>query len=181
MQLKREIEGLKSIGPQMNILKYSVYTLLGGISLSLAPGFACDITDLPCWDGGKCNIQFKNRTGNASGDASGTTINQSSAAQTIKVKAVKSNGDKAGNKLSIDVNASKTMNMEKKYKKNFSTIKVSTTNGVTLGFALNCKAVKNILRGNGTCKVFHGTTAESSNTYVLGYSCDGGSVDGPSF
>jgi len=143
------------------------------------PAFACDITGLDCWDDGKCNIHFKNHTGDASGDASGTPINQSSAAQTIKVKAQKSNGDKVGNQLTITSSAKNTMNMENKYDEGFDHIKVSSTNGVTEGFSLSCSNVKAILDGNGTCKVFHGSTSKSSNTFVLGYSCDGGNVDGP--
>ncbi len=153
---------------------------LGLCGLS-APAFACDITQLDCWDGGKCNIQFKNHTGDASGDAGGTPIKQSSAAQTIKVKAVKSTGDKAGNQLTITSGAKNTMNMENKYEKGFEKIKVTSTNGITEGFDLSCSTVKKIIDGNGTCKVFHGTTSQSDNTYVLGYSCDGGNVDGPSY
>ena len=152
-----------------------------GIYAIVRPAYACDITPLDCWDDGKCNIQFKNHTGDASGDASGTPISQSSAAQTIKVKALNSNGDKAGNQLTVSVGKKNTMNMENKYDKGFASIEVSSTNGITEGFDLNCNTVKAILDGNGTCKVFHGTTAKSDNTYVLGYSCDGGKVDGPSY
>lgn len=148
--------------------------------LIVGPASACDITTLPCWNGGKCSIQFKNHTGDGGGDSGGTPIKQSSAAQTIKVKALKSNGDKAGNQLTITAGAKNTMNMENKYEKNFDRVKVSSTNGVTEGFSLSCNTVKAILKGNGTCKVFHGTTSKSSNTFVLGYSCDGGKTDGPS-
>lgn len=164
---------------------YSKPRLFGVFSLVVyaiaAPAFACDITQLDCWDSGKCNIEFKNHTGDASGDASGTPISQSSAAQTIKVKAMTSGGDKVGNQLTITSSAKNTMNIENKYEKGFDKIRVSSTNGITEGFDLSCSMVKAILDGNGTCKVFHGTTSQSSNTYVLGYSCDGGDVDGPSY
>ena len=152
-----------------------------GLSALAAPAHACDITGLDCWNGGKCNIQFKNHTGDATGDAGGTPISQSSAAQTIKIKALKPNGDKAGNQLTITAGAKNTMNMENKYDKGFEKIRVSSTNGITDGFDLFCNTVKSILDGNGTCKIFHGSTSQSSNTFVLGYSCDGGNVDGPSY
>jgi len=165
----------------MRIKKIALSFIIGGAGLSTMPASACDITSLSCWADGKCNIQFKNHTGEANGDGSGTSISQVSAAQTIKVKAEKSDGSKAGNKLTIAVNASNTMNMENKYKKKFSTIQVSSTNSITDGFSMTCNTVKKILNGNGSCKIFHGTTADSSNTFVLGYNCDGGKVRGPDF
>ena len=152
----------------MRIQKIALSLIVGGSACSAMSASACDIANLSCWDDGKCNIQFKNHTGEANGDASGTSISQVSAAQTIKVKAEKSDGGKAGNKLTIAVNASKTMNMENKYKKKFSTIQVSSTNSITDGFSMTCNTVRKILDGNGTCKIFHGTTSDSSNTFVLG-------------
>lgn len=146
--------------------------------LTAAPAAACDITQLPCWDNGKCNIQFKNHTGDASGDSGKTSIDQTSSATTIEVKALK-NGDKVGNKLTISAGAKNTMNIENKYEKGFDSIKVNAKNNAADSFTMSCGVVKAVLDGNGTCKVFHGETGESSNLYVLGYKCDGGDVYGP--
>ena len=150
-------------------------------SLALAyPAHAvCDITTVDCWSNGKCNIDFRNKTGEASGADKGTVLDQSSAAQTIKVKAKKNNGNTAGNTLSITAGAKSTMNVENKYDKNFDFIRVSSTNGVTSSVTLSCSTVKKVLAGSGSCKIFHGEDPATTNFYRLGYSCDGGSVVGP--
>lgn len=150
-----------------------------GLLIAHPASAKCDITTLPCWSNGKCNIDFRNKTGEASGADKGTSLDQTSAAQTIKVKAVQSDGDTAGNKLSITAGAKNTMNMENKYDKNFETVRVSSTNGITSGVSLSCSVVKKVLAGSGSCKIFHGEKAGSSNTFYLGYSCDGSSVVGP--
>jgi len=148
--------------------------------LVAAPAHAvCDITSVKCWSDGKCNIDFRNKTGEASGSDKGTTLDQSSSAQTIQVKAMKNNGDKAGNKLKITAGAKSTMNIENKYDKNFDYIRVSSTNGITGSVSLTCATVKKVLAGSGSCKIFHGTKAGSANFYYLGYSCDGSAVVGP--
>jgi hypothetical protein len=158
-------------------IKYGLSVLPLMAVLIAGPAAACDITSEPCWSNGKCNIKFKNHTGENNGDASGSPIEQSSAAQTIKVKALKENGKTAGNSFSITAGASKTMNLEKKYNKNFSRIRVSSTNGITKALSMECSDIKAVLRGNGNCNIFHGYNTEE--TFVLGYSCDNGEIDGP--
>lgn len=142
---------------------------------------ACDISQTKCaLNGGKCNIKFRNQTGISSGSDSGTDIIQESSAQTVKVKALKDNGDKAGNALTIAAGASNTMNVDKKANKNFAKIRItsmSTVEGVTMG----CSEVQDVLNGNGTCKVFYGygASGNSHTDFRLGYNCDGGNVVGP--
>ena len=139
----------------------------------------CDITNEKCWSNGKCNIKFKNKTGESSGYAKGTGVDQESLAQTITIKAAKENGDAAGNKLSITAGASKTMNIEKKYKKNFHHIRVksSTTDE---SISIKCGDIKDILRGNGNCNISRGlrTDADGTSFYTLAYSCDNTEVAG---
>jgi hypothetical protein len=154
------------------------------IAFLLAPGAAaqCDITKTKCWvQNGKCNIEFKNRTGDSGGSDGSSNLNQSSSAQTVTVKARKSNKDKAGNKLTIAAGASNTMNIEKKAKKNFADIQLlPSVNGVN-GTTMSCDDIVAVLDGNGTCKVFHGYVSNSTTKTkrILGYQCDGGNVGGP--
>lgn len=97
-------------------------TLMAGLALVAASAIsapvasaACDISQTKCaLNGGKCNIKFRNRTADNQGSGGPTDLNQRSYAMTIKVKALKANGDTAGNVLTIDAGASKTMNIEKK-------------------------------------------------------------------
>ncbi len=157
--------------------------LIGTISVP-ASAQACDISDTKCAvNGGKCNIKFRNRTGDANGSDGSSSINQRSSAQTVVVKAKKSNGDKAGNKLQIPAGTSKTMNIDKKANKNFQDIQISSqSNGFGVEkVTMSCNDVKAVLNGNGTCKVFHGQRRESKGEYsfYLGYQCDSGNVGGP--
>lgn len=143
---------------------------------------ACNISDTKCAvNGGKCNIKFINETG-LTGKDKGTNLNRTSSAQTIRVKALKENGNTAGNALSINAGASKTMNLDKKANKNFDRIRLSSpTMGRVSGSTLSCAAVQAVLNGNGTCKVFHGEPPYGAESveYQLGYRCDGGKVSGP--
>ena len=143
----------------------------------------CDISQTKCaLNGGKCNIKFKNNTGDSGGSDGGTSLQQNSASQAIQVKARKSNGNKAGNKLVIQLEASKTMNMDKKAKKNFQDIRLSSDNAPTMykSSVMSCQDIVAVLNGNGTCKVFHGTLKEGEEVQgLLGYQCDGGNVAGP--
>ena len=157
----------------------SVLLIAGGLSFALpASADVCDITAEKCWDGGKCNIKFKNHTGESSGDAAGLNLDQSSLAQTIKVKAVKDNGNTAGNTLSITAGASNTMNIEKKYKKDFDHIRIQSGNA-DKSVSMSCGDVKSILRGNGNCNVIRGRSNDVSVGYTLAFSCDNGAVTGP--
>ena len=165
-------------------MKYQI--LLAGLATALmaanASAEGCDISQTKCaLNGGKCNIKFINQTGLLGKDG-GTNLNRTSSAQTIRVKAVKTNGNTAGNALSIDAGASKTMNLDKKANKQFDRIRVSSPamNSVA-GSTISCASVQAVLNGNGTCKIFHGTPpyGEENLEYQLGYRCDGGSVTGP--
>ena len=151
-------------------------------AVSPAAFAACDISETKCaLNGGKCNIKFRNVTGEDSGAAHGHPLKQTSLTQTIKVKALKENGNRAGNALTIYAGDSKTMNLEKKAKKNFAKIRMSSPNMETVkSKTMSCDHVKAVLNGNGTCKVFYGYSLyrEHAFEYELGYSCDGGKVVG---
>ncbi len=104
-------------------------------------------------------------------------------AQTISIKARDSSGDKTGNKLTINSGASATMNIDKKAKKDFQDIRISsqTASETVADTNMSCDHVKAVLNGNGTCKVFNGfeSTRVGVPAYRLGYSCDGSNVNGP--
>ena len=143
----------------------------------------CDISQTKCaLNGGKCNIEFKNKTGDSGGSDGGTALDQRSSAQTIVVKAKKPNDNTAGNALSIDAGASKTMNIDNKADKNFEHLKISSKsyNGMVGSVDMSCGHVIKVLDGNGTCKVFHGFNNGSDiSSFFMGYQCDGGNVAGP--
>lgn len=144
---------------------------------------SCDISDTKCAvNGGKCNIKFINKTGSGSGLSRGADIKQMSLTQTIKVKALKESGNKAGNTLTIYAGDSKTMNIDKKANKSFDKIRIASPNMETVkSNTMSCADVKAVLNGNGTCKVFYGYSLYRDNAfeYELGYNCDGGDVMGP--
>ena len=144
---------------------------------------ACDISETKCaLNGGKCNIKFRNQSGEGSGSGGPTELWQKSAAQGIKVKALKENGKTAGNVLSIDAGASKTMNIDKKANKSFAKIRITApTMDDVEAITMRCDQVQAVLNGNGTCKVFVGQTpiGEIHGYYKLGFNCDGGNVAAP--
>lgn len=159
---------------------------LSALAMSaLAPAAlaSCDISETKCaLNGGKCNIHFKNKTGEASGSAGGTVLSQESGAQTVRVKAVKDNGNNAGNALTINAGATNTMNLDKKAKKKFAKIRITSVGRWDIeGISIGCESVKEILDGSGTCKIFHGygPNEYGTETQQLGYHCDGGDVVGP--
>ncbi len=142
----------------------------------------CDITANDCFKNGKCNIKFRNLTGESSGSSSKTNLTQRSMAQIIRVKAAKDNGKAAGNILNIEAGTSKTMNIEKKYNKDFDKIRISSpTLAWTDGVTMSCEDVNKVLAGNGTCKVFYGFWVNATDNVVnqLGYRCDEGKTVGP--
>jgi len=160
--------------------------ILSALALgALAPAAfaACDISETKCaLNDGKCNIKFRNLTGANSGMSGGTTLDQESWAQVVKVKALKDNGDKAGNALIINSDASKTMNLDKKTNKSFEKIRITSPGMRSVkGVTMSCEDVQNVLEGNGTCKIFHGRFRDGGpgEDYRLGYKCDGGKVKGP--
>ncbi len=164
--------------------------LIASITLVIAGAFTtplasadCDITTTKCYqNGGKCNIKFRNVTDQRGGSAGGTKLTQKSSAQIVRVKAVKDNGKPAGNILNVESGTTNTMNLDKKYKKDFASIRISSpTLSSVSGVTMSCEDVKAVLNGNGTCKIFNGATSKMSNslTAQLGYSCDAGAVSGP--
>ena len=159
------------------------YVFLFAISTFWVPVTAiadvCDITAEKCWTDGKCNIKFKNKTGESSGYAKNTGVDQRSIAQTITIKAARDNGDAAGNKLTIAAGASKTMNIENKYEKGLDHIRVKS-GGTDESVSIKCSDVQKIIRGNGTCFISRGRRAEPSGGgyYTLAYSCDNANVAG---
>ena len=163
--------------------------LIACVSLLIAAptaSAACDISQTKCAvNGGKCNIHFKNRTGDSDGSDGSSNIEQTSAAQTVIVKARKDRrGESAtvGNKLSITAGASKTMNLDKKAKKDFHDIRIySKDHGGTRSTVISCDEIKAVLNGNGRCKIFHGVRVNKNPNvnFYLGYQCDGGKVGGP--
>ena len=166
------------------------HTLMASLAMALmgallAPGASadCDIRDTKCYiDGAKCNIKFRNKTSEMSGSGGKTALRQQSSAQIIRVKAVKENGKAAGNILNIEADTSKTMNLDKKFKKDFEYIRVSPpTMSTVSGVTLTCEDVKAVLNGNGTCKIFNGARRKGTldYSYELGFSCDSGKVKGP--
>ena len=158
---------------------------LGALSFLEAPiaSADCNISQTKCaQNGNKCNIHFKNRTGDTGGSDGSSNLNQSSATQAVAVKALKKNGHKAGNKLVIQAGDTKTMNIDKKANKNFNEIRIRSDNapGLYVGSTIPCDHVIRILNGNGVCKIFQGAEYLGGEIQSrLGYQCDGGNVGGP--
>ena len=146
-------------------------------------GSPCDISTAKCVvNGGKCNIHFRNRTGDSGGSDGSSKLQQESAAQAVQVKAVNKNGNRVGNKLVLQVNEKKTMNIDKKANKDFAAIRLTSDNapGAYKGSLLRCDEIIKILDGNGTCKLFAGKERTAGRAYrYIGYQCDGGNVGGP--
>lgn len=144
---------------------------------------SCDISLTKCAvNGGKCNIKFRNVTGAESGSDKGTRLTQKTSAQTIRIKALKDNGEKTGNALTINAGANKTMNIDKKARRNFDRIRITSPALATIeGITMSCSDVQQVLNGNGTCKIFNGNDGPEFGIpdYKLGFSCDGGNVTGP--
>lgn len=167
---------------QKTLLASAMCLAAGALAAPMASA-TCDISDTKCaLDGSKCNIHFKNRTGDSGGSDGSSNINQTSSAQTVVVKARKDNGDKAGNKLTIVAGAKNTMNFNKKADKNFEDVLISSQaySGAVKSVAMSCEDVKAVLNGNGTCKIFHGQKSKSATVkFFLGYQCDSGNVGGP--
>ena len=105
-----------------------------------------------------------------------------SLTQTIKVKAPSKKTETGpATRLRIYAGDNKTMNVDKKAKKNFAKIRMASPNMETVkSKTMSCDHVKAVLNGNGTCKVFYGYSLyrEHAFEYEQGYSCDGGKVVG---
>lgn len=165
------------------MMRTLAFSTLAFGALAPAAFASCDISETKCaLNGGKCNIHFKNKTGESTGSAGGTVLSQETGAQIVRVKAVKENGNTAGNALTINAGAKNTMNLNKKSKRGFAKIRITSVGrwdveGVTLG----CENIKEVLDGSGICKIFHGygPNGYGMDTQQLGYRCDGGDVVAP--
>lgn len=168
---------------------FSVSALIVGTALAFAAPTAsayCDIRETKCYKNkGKCNIKFRNRTAVEDKTDRNSRLNQRASAQIIRVKAVKENSKAAGNIINIEAGTSKTMNLDKKFKRDFARIRISSpTMAAVDGVTMSCEHVLQVLNGNGTCKVFYGIKRRHKDDrkyrYQHGYQCDGGSLGGPS-
>ena len=90
---------------------YAVITaslITGAIITTPVARAECDISQTKCaLNGGKCNIHFTNRTADAGGLDGKSNINQTTAIQAVRVKAIDSKGDKVGNKVVIQAGDTK--------------------------------------------------------------------------
>lgn len=150
------------------------------VMLGAGPALAaCHISDLPCAAAGKkCNITFVNNTGKSSGSGGGTEYSQVSYATTLKLRAEKKDGTRAGgNTIKILAQAKKTMNMDKK--KDFDHIKIWSsiaTNTSKGAFRLDCNHIRSILQHNNRCRLYVSKTKQTVGTrkttgYYLSYNC----------
>ena len=170
------------------ISKMSAILVAGSCAVLMVPAAsaACDISQTKCaLNGGKCNIHFRNRTGDTGGSDGSSNIEQTSAAQTVKVKARtgKDEGSKqVGNKLTLPAGTKKTMNLDRKAKMGFHEIRIYSQNHKdTRSIVMSCDVIKAVLNGNGRCKIFHGVryNIHPAVNFYLGYQCDGGKIGGP--
>jgi hypothetical protein len=165
-----------------------LYLSLFASQAILAPAFAqsrsvCDISTAKCVvNGTKCNIHFRNRTGDSGGSDCSSKLEQSSAAQAVQVKAIDKGGNRVGNKLVLQANEKKTMNIGKKARKDFSEIRIKSVNAPVMyaGSEISCAEIIRTLDGTGNCKLFQGTRKSGEQVQgTIGYQCDSGNVGGP--
>ena len=165
-------------------------TVLGSAICAIAIGATaptataeCDISAAKCaQNDNKCNIHFKNRTGDWGGSDGSSSLSQHSLAQSVAVKAVDSHNNRVGNKLVIQAGDKKTMNISKKANKGFDAIRISSdsASGVVDSTKISCAEIIEVLDGSGICKLFHGSLKRGEEVAsMIGYQCDGGYVGGP--
>lgn len=167
--------------------KAAAALMAGFCSILLVPPASaiCDISETKCAvRDGKCNIHFRNRTGDAGGSDGSSNIDQTSAAHTVKIKARKDKSEQSeqvGNRLTIPAGMKKTMNLDRKAKMGFHEIRIYSQNKETRSIVMDCDVIKAILNGNGRCKIFHGVryNIHPAVNFYLGYQCDGGEIGGP--
>ena len=164
---------------------------LASALLVLAVAFAaptasatCDISETKCAvEGKKCNIKFRNKTGDAGGSSGGTTLDQTTMASYLWITARDDDDVRVGNKLSVGLTGSKTLNLTKRanQENGFESVKVAVQekNGPVDPAWISCEEIKTVLNGSGTCKIFYGRKKGTTMKYALGYKCDGGNVTGP--
>ncbi|MFN3213441.1 MAG: hypothetical protein ACE37M_10070 [Henriciella sp.] len=165
------------------LLASTAFLIAGSLAVPMASA-ECDISETKCAvNGNKCNIKFRNKTGEASGSSGGTSLDQTTMASYLWISARDDNGDRVGNKLSLGLGENATMNLSKKAKKEngFESIKamVQEKNGPVDPARISCEEIKTILNGTGSCKIFHGRKKGTTSKYALGYECDSGRVAGP--
>lgn len=170
--------------PNMNVkLALAASVVAGAFMLSAPASAVCDITTTKCWgDDSKCNIHFRNHTAHAAGDSGGTHLSQASLVQTVRIKAVKENGNSAGNTVNVLAGEKGTMNLDNKEARDFDHIRISSgSDSVVKGTTMSCEDIIAVLNANGTCKIFNGQEkVQSTILYsTLGYSCDEGNIGGP--
>lgn len=167
---------------QKTVLASAFFQTAGALVAPVASA-DCDISETKCaQNGGKCNIHFKNRSGDTGGSDGSSSLTQNSAAQAVSVKAVDKNNNRVGNKLIIQAWDEKTMNVAKKAKKGFDGIRITSDNAPVMydGSYMNCADIIETLNGTGICKLFHGTRKQGGEVEgIIGYQCDGGDVGGP--
>lgn len=141
----------------------------------------CDISGLSCFTPGKkCNIKFRNHTGEGSGSG-GSQYNQVSAARTVVVSIRGTDGSRLGSKKEILAGDSKTVDVGMKQSEGIGEIRIRAktdkawSGDESVKVAMGCKKIKDILNGEGNCKIF--MYKESGDTNVA-YSCNGGSIMG---
>jgi len=167
-------------------LTFTAMVCLMGVLLlpvAYAADNVCDLSQTKCrQNNGKCNIKFNNNTGHGSGSGGGTGLNQSSLAQTIRVRALDPDGERLGNGLSIADGASGSINLDKKAKAEVATIRISSKSDKAVeSITMQCKDIIAILEGDGSCKVFNGQEPGQENVVksYLGYNCADGEVVKP--
>jgi len=140
----------------------------------------CNITDLPCLTPGKkCNIKFRNQTGEASGSG-GNVYNQVSRARTIHIWVRDTNGRKLGSRMNITAGGKKTMDVGLRESDGIGDIVIKVDPVKDLSdedFRLNlgCTEIRYVLSGKGNCKVF---VYKKHGKYYSAYSCNGSGIKG---
>ena len=157
----------------MNVMTQSLSASLLLFAVAGNANASCDLSGLDCWgDDSKCNIHFANNTGKTTGSGS----HQISMASTVEVKAVREDGSKAGNKLTILAGQTNTMNLDNKVAKDFDSIKMRVTTANMGRVSLTCEKIQTLLEAGDKCKLYIRTpwSEDDMFDYNLAYSCSGG-------
>ncbi len=158
----------------------AVTALLSSSAIAAIDIPLCDITNLPCLTPGKkCNIKFRNHTGEGSGSG-GSTYNQVSRARTIHIRVRGTDGRKLGNQISITAGGKKTMDVGLRESDGIGNItirvgKIGELSDESMTIAWSCQELKYVLNGKGNCKVF---VFKKHGKYNAAYSCNGSSIKG---
>ncbi len=140
----------------------------------------CDITNLPCLTPGKkCNIKFRNQTGEASGSG-GNVYNQVSRARTIHIRVRGTDDGQLGSQMNITAGGKKTMDVGLRESDGIGNItirvgKIAELSDEAMVITMSCAEIKYVLKGKGNCKVF---VFKKHSKYNAAYSCNGSSIKG---